>query len=89
MAAIELRDGTGDADRAKVNSSNRLETFSITESRIADISNRFGDSFILTSDFVGLSTTGAFNGMMYIRNNNPDKIIFIDKRNIECPQAHW
>jgi hypothetical protein len=76
---VEILDGNGFGYRARVNANKRLETFSITETRIADISNRTGESFIITSDFVSLTTTGAFNGMLYIKNDDPDKLLFIDK----------
>ena len=76
---IEILDGSGDGYRAKVNENKRLETFSITETRIADISARIGESFILTSDFVSLTTTGSFNGMMYVKNTDTEKTLFVDK----------
>lgn len=77
--AIDIIDGTGKGHRAKVNENKRLETFSITETRIADISNRDGRSFILASDFVSLTTTGSFNGMMYIKNTSSDRNLFVDR----------
>ena len=76
---IEIKDGNGTGYRAKVNENKRVETFSITETRIADISARVGESFILTSDFVSLTTTASFSGMMYIKNTNSEKTLFIDK----------
>lgn len=76
---VQIQDGTGKGFRAAVNENKRLETFSITESRIADVSNREGRSFLLTSDFISLTTTGSFNGMMYIKNTDTSKIVFIDK----------
>jgi hypothetical protein len=75
----QIEDGAGTGKRAKVDKSNRLETFSITESRIADISLREGNSFIITSDFISLTTTASFSGMLYIKNTNTDKNLFIDK----------
>ena len=75
----EIIDGTGTGKRAKVTDDNRLEVFAVNESRIADISNRTGESFILTSDFISLTTTASFNGMMYIKNTDPDKILYVDK----------
>lgn len=78
--ATQIETGTGNGGyRATVNEQNRLETFSITESRLADISYREGDSFILTSDFVSLTTTGSFNGIFYVKNTDPTKVILIDK----------
>jgi hypothetical protein len=77
--ATEIVDGTGKGNRVKVTDDNRLEVFAINESRIADISNKTGESFILTSDFISLTTTASFNGMMYVKNNDPDKILYVDK----------
>ena len=77
--ATEIRDGAGGEKRARVDNNNRLETFSITESRMADISLRDGTSYIITSDFVSLTTTGSFTGMLYIKNTDSSKNLFIDK----------
>ena len=74
----QIIDGAGTGSKAKVNVENRLETFSITESRSADISNRNGKAFILATDFVSLTTTGSFNGMIYVKNSS-DENLFIDK----------
>jgi hypothetical protein len=74
-----IEDGTGSGSKAKVNAQNRLETFSVIESRISDISNREGKSFILTSDFVALTTTGSFNGMIYIKNTDTSQDLYIDR----------
>lgn len=74
-----IEDGTGSGNKAKINAQNRIETFSIIESRISDISNRDGRSYILTSDFVALTTTGSFNGMLYIKNTSTDKDLYIDR----------
>jgi hypothetical protein len=74
----QIEDGAGTGNRAKVTANNRLETFSITETRAADISLRSGETFILTSDFISLTTTGSFNGLMYVKNTSQDNL-FIDK----------
>lgn len=77
--SVEIIDGTGKGNRAKVDIDNRLQVFAVTESRIADISARKGESFILTSDFISLTTTGSFNGLQYIKNTNTEKDLYIDK----------
>jgi len=77
--ATEIRDGAGGEKRARVDKNNRLETFSITESRMADISIRDGNAFIITSDFVALTTTASFTGMLYINNTDTNTNLFIDK----------
>jgi len=76
--AQQIEDGTGSGKRVKVTESNRLETFSITETRSADISLREGETFILTTDFIALTTTGSFNALMYVKNTSL-KNLFIDK----------
>jgi len=77
--SFEIIDGTGSGKRAKVNDRNRLETLSIVSSRIADVSLKSGNSFILTSDFISLTNTSEFNSVLYLKNTASDKIIFIDK----------
>lgn len=72
-------DGTGAGYAAKVDSTNRLNTFSIVENRVADISKRLGLSFIIASDFISLTTTGSFNGILYVKNNSDNYDLFVDK----------
>ncbi len=75
----QIEDGAGTGKRVRVTNTNRLETFSITESRLADISLRDGESYIITSDFVSLTTTASFSGMLYVKNTDTSKNLFIDK----------
>jgi hypothetical protein len=77
--AQQIEDGAGTGKRVKVTDDNRMETFSITESRMADISLKEGEAFIVTSDFVALTTTASFTGMLYIKNTDTSKNLFIDK----------
>jgi hypothetical protein len=76
---MEIIDGTGSGKRAKVDQTNRLETFSIIETRIADVSVNKGNSFVLSSDFITLTNTASFNSIFYLKSISSDKIIFIDK----------
>lgn len=82
----QIADGTGTGNLAKVNSRNRLETLAISEPRVADISKTFGRAFILASDFISLTTTGSFNGILYIKNTSSDYDLFIDKLRV-CSSA--
>lgn len=77
--AVQIEDGTTGGKRASVDDNNRLETFAITESRMADISLRDGKAYIITSDFVALTTTASFTGMLYIKNTDTSRNLFIDK----------
>src|SRR5210317_1734856 len=68
-------DGTGSSYQAKVDNKNRLSTFAISEGKIGDAS-KDGDSFVLASDFISLTTTASFNALMYIKNDsNKDLLI--------------
>jgi hypothetical protein len=71
-----ILDGRGRGYRAGVTPRRQLETIAVTESRIADIS-KSGYSFLVATDFVSLTTTGSFNGLLYIKNNSTDRNIFI------------
>lgn len=77
--AQQIEDGVGTGKRVKITEDNRMETFSITETRMADISLKKGESFIVTSDFISLTTTASFSGMLYIKNTDASKNLFIDK----------
>lgn len=75
---MKITDGTGSSRQAKIDEQNRLNVLSVSEPRVADVSKRNGDSFIIASDFITLSNTGSFNGVMYVKNNNA-KDLYISK----------
>jgi hypothetical protein len=72
----QIEDGTGTGARVQVTKDNQLLTFAVSENRVADVSKRSGDAFLIASDFISLTTTGSFNGLLYIKNNNA-KSLFI------------
>ena len=75
----QILDGTGFSNRARVNKDNRLETQSTIESKISSISRDKGESYIISSDFITLTTTASFNGLLYVKNTNTEKDLFVDK----------
>jgi hypothetical protein len=52
--AEEIVDGTGAAYKVEVDKDNNLHTFSITESQLANISEKDGNSFVFASGFLTL-----------------------------------
>lgn len=74
-----IEDGKGRGYRAAVTANNRLETLAIAESRAADISKREGTAFVVPSGFISLTTTGSFNGILYLKNTSATNDLFIDK----------
>lgn len=79
MSHIVIKDGAGTGKSAKVDDDNRLLTATIAEPYNAHVSKEDGLSFILASDFVSLSTTGSFNGIMYIKNTSASNNMFIQR----------
>lgn len=75
--AYEIQDGKGSGNRAAVTDRNRLEVFSIAEDRVADISKNTSDTFIVASDFITLTDSGSFNGILYIQNDSDNKDLFL------------
>ena len=73
---MKIQSGTGTGYEVGVDAQNRLQTIAISEERIADISSRTGRSFIVASDFVALTTTGSYNGLVYMENTS-DYNLFI------------
>lgn len=76
--AQQIEDGTGTSNRVRVTENNRMETFSTTSVRNSDISRRTGESFIITSDFISLTTTASFSALLYIKNTSA-KDLYVDK----------
>ena len=74
---FQIQDGTGSKRKAGVDINNRLETLSIVESRVSDISGREGKSFILASGFIpiGVATGDTFQAHTYIKNNSNDDLL--------------
>lgn len=72
---MKITDGTGSGNGAGVNSENRLEVQAVTQTRVADVSERDGEGFIIASDFISLTTTGSFNGVLYLKNTNTKDVL--------------
>ena len=74
------KDGTGGGYLAEVTESNMLKTESVSIKEISYESQRHGDAFVLNSGFISLTTTGAFNAIMYVKNTDTEnKALFIEK----------
>lgn len=73
-----ITSGTGSEYSAGVDSNNRLSVFSIAQERVADVSARTAESFIIASDFVALTNTGSFNAINYLKNTS-NKSFYIQR----------
>jgi hypothetical protein len=73
-----IQDGRGGGYSAGVDSDKRLLSKAISQSRVSDISRRNGKAFLISTDFISLTTTASFNGIVYIKNTS-DEDLFIGK----------
>lgn len=74
---MEIIDGTGSGKAAKVSSDNRLHTFTLLEWPMESFSHT-GDAFALASDFIALTTTASYSGILYLTNTSTTHNIHID-----------
>jgi len=70
---MRITDGTGHAHEAEVTEQNELKVSARTESGL-NLQSEDGDSFMITTDFVALTTTGSPTGMLYVKNNGETNI---------------
>lgn len=75
---MEITDGTGSGKAAQVSSDNRLHTFSLLEFPMESFSHT-GDSFIVPSEFIALTTTASFTGLLYLKNDSATHNIHIER----------
>lgn len=70
-----IENGTGNGYKAEVDDRNQLSTKAVVRSELQDRSS-LGDTFIIGTSFVNLTTTASFNGMLYVHNTeNYDLVV--------------
>ena len=62
-----IEDGKGSSRTAEVNSDNQLITKSIIEDQSL-YNTHYGRTFILTTDFISITDTSSFHGILYFKN---------------------
>lgn len=74
---MEILDGTGSGKAAKVSADNRLYTFALLEWPMESFSHP-GDAYGVASDFIALTTTASYSGILYLTNISTTHNIHID-----------
>lgn len=74
MSELKIKDGTGSGRTAGVNEANRLETEAITITELENRSETEEGAYYLASDFIALTTTASFNGVLYFKNTLEQEI---------------
>ena len=75
---MKIKDGTGSGNEARVDSKNRLRTYSVAESDLADASKEDGQAFVISHQgFISITTTGTETGILHIKNTSTTKVFEI------------
>lgn len=69
IIGVDVASGSTAINEQGVNSSGRALVESTSSSKMKSISGASGEAFIIASDFIALTSTGSFNGLVYIKNN--------------------
>lgn len=72
---MQLQDGTGKAYWVKIDSYNRLHTYSTLKPEISDISINRDNAFSITTPVYTFNSTNE-HPLLFIKNINPDLILF-------------
>lgn len=75
---MEIIDATGSGKGAKVSEDNRLHTFSLVEFPMESFSH-LGDSFTIPAEFIALTTTASYTGILYLTNTSVTHNIHIER----------
>jgi len=79
MGEFKIKDGTGKAFSAQVSDENKLATDAVIISAVNHSSAEYGEAFILASGFVSVTTTGSYNGIMYLKHIDPNTHFHIQR----------
>lgn len=80
-----IEDGTGNGNNAKVDSENNLHVYASSEPVAGYVSRRNKSAFVVASDFITVSNTSIFSGLLYIKYTG-SKILHIDRVRV-CSNA--
>lgn len=74
---MQIEDGAGSGKLAKVSTDNRLHTFSLLEWPMESFSHT-SDAYALATDFIALTTTASYSGILYLLNTSTTHNVHID-----------
>ena len=84
-----IGDGTGTGFEAKVDKNHRLHAMSLIEEPLENLGHQ-GRAFWVTTDFINITTTASYSGVLYLKNTNTDKRIHLSiLRNASTVNALW
>lgn len=86
---MKLQDGSGRGFWVGVDNKNRLKASSIITPEITEEALE-GNSFVISSGAIALTTTASFNGMLYVKNTNLRHTLYVERVSFQGTQiAQW
>jgi hypothetical protein len=70
---LYIEDGTGTGKKAGVDEDNRLLTHAVSTSDLVK-SSEDGNAWAIATDFIALTTTASFSGIIYISNDSDENL---------------
>lgn len=87
---MRIEDGKGRGFVAEVNGSNRLLAEAVSFSGLHYASEERGTAFSLPTDFIALTTTASFTGVLYIQNtSSKDMLIWCVYASNNMASCEW
>ena len=72
-------DGKGRGYEAEVNSDNKLQTFSVSQTEMTNISQKDGDAFMFaTANHIDIPIADTVYGVFYLKNTSETKDLYIE-----------
>lgn len=65
----QIKDGSGKGFLAKVTSNQKLLVEATVFTNMHTVSNDQGQAYVITTDFIDLTDTSVFHGILYVQNN--------------------
>lgn len=84
-----IENGVGNANKAKVDSNNRLHTLSVAQDNVYDAATNRGDAYdFSTADFVAITNADTESGILYLSNDSTTRDLHIHTVRTCAEAAH-
>lgn len=74
-----IEDGKGTGYKVEITKEQKISCDASITSHLAHESKTYGESFVIASGFISLTTTGSFNGLLYVKNTTSEKNFHVEK----------
>jgi hypothetical protein len=74
----QIKDGSGKGFLAKVTEAQKLTTLATVISNVYSSSFELGQAYVITTDFLSITDTLNFSGIMYLQNNSNERHLHLE-----------